>query len=327
MITITNIFKNIVIYFRTWIKLILMLLIGLLIIGIIVFVVYKPMYSVSLDGEFIGYTEDKSKLQNKINNYIKSGDNQTVAFVEIDKLPEYNLCLLQKGLTENDDEIFDIVISSGVPYYKYYAILDNGEEKYYVSTFAEAEKVVNDLKEKNSQNQAQISYALKYATDLKDFTDTETVVGQLYIKMPVVKKSKIVTKKVIDHSNTALGIALVKPVSGTITSRFGTRSSGYHTGLDIATSSGTPIKAASAGTVVYAAYKGSYGNLVIIQHTDSIQTYYAHCSKIYVSVGQQVQQGETIAAVGSTGNSTGPHLHLEIRVNGSARNPQNYLYN
>ena len=145
--------------------------------------------------------------------------------------------------------------------------------------------------------------------------------------MPVVKKkTKVVTAKNIDNSTSALGIALAQPVSGTITSRFGRRSSGMHTGLDIAASAGTPIKAASAGTVIQAGYKGSYGNLVVVAHTDSIQTYYAHCSRLYVNVGETVNQGEVIAAVGSTGNSTGPHLHLEIRVNGNARNPQSYLY-
>ena len=122
------------------------------------------------------------------------------------------------------------------------------------------------------------------------------------------------------------GIGLIKPVSGIITSRFGPRSSGNHTGLDIANSTGTPIKAAAAGTVIYSGYKGSYGKLIIVAHTNSIQTYYAHCSRLYVSAGQTVSQGEVIAAVGSTGNSTGPHLHLEVRVNGVARNPQNYVY-
>lgn len=324
--TITNVLKNIVIYLRASIKLILMLLVGLAIIGFIVFVVYKPMYSVSLNGEFIGYTEDRSRLQKKINDYIKSGDSKTVAFVEIDNLPEYNLCLLQKGLTANDDEIFNKVISSGVPYYKYYAILDNGEEKYYVSTYEEAEAIVQELKNQNSQNKDSVTYTLKYETQLKEFTDTSTAVASLYKEMPKVKKTKVVTTKKVDYSNTALGIALIEPVGGTITSRFGRRWGSTHTGLDIATSSGTPIKAASAGTVVYAGYKGSYGKLVIIAHTDSIQTYYAHCSKIYVSVGQTVSQGQTISAVGSTGNSTGPHLHLEVRVNGTAKNPQNYVY-
>ena len=326
MITITSILKNIVICLRTWIKLILALLIGFAIIGFIVFVVYKPMYSVSLNGEFIGYTEDRSRLQKKLDEYINSGDSKTVAFVEIEHLPEYNLCLLQKGLTANDDEIFNTVISSGVPYYKYYAILENGEEKFYVSSFEEADKIVNSLKEQNSQNKDTVTYILKYETTLKDFTDETTAVASLYKEMPKVIPKKVVTTKNVDYTNTALGIALIEPVSGTITSRFGRRSSGTHTGLDIATSTGTPIKAASSGTVIYAGYKGSYGNLVIIAHTNSVQTYYAHCSKIYVSVGETVGQGQTIAAVGSTGNSTGPHLHLEIRENGVAKNPQNYLY-
>ena len=287
---------------------------------------YKPMYSVSLNGEFIGYTEDRSRLQKKLNDYIKSGDSQTVAFVEIDNLPEYNLCLLQKELTANDDEIFSKVISSGVPYYKYYAILENGEEKYYVSSFEEADSIVNTLKEKNSQNKDNITYVLKYETELKQFTDKDTTVAQLYKEMPKVTKKKIVTSQVLNYEKTPLGIALIEPVSGTITSRFGRRSRGNHTGLDIATSSGTPIKAAASGTVIYAGPKGTYGNLVIIAHSDSVQTYYAHCSKIYVSQGQSVSQGQVICAVGSTGNSTGPHLHLEIRENGVAKNPQNYLY-
>lgn len=305
-----------------------MLLIGLAIIGFLVFVVYRPMYSVSLNGDFIGYTEDRSKLQKKITNYMNKGDNNTIAFVEIDDLPEYNLCLLKKGLTANDDEIFSKVISSGVPYYKYYAIIENNEEKYYVQSYTEAEAIIDQLKQQNSQNKDSVTYTLKYGTELKEFTNKETAVAALYKQMPVVKKkTKIVTAKYVNNSNSALGIALAQPVSGTITSRFGRRSSGTHTGLDIATSLGTPIRAVASGTVIYSAYKGSYGNLVIIAHTDSIQTYYAHCSKLLVNVGQQVNQGDIIAAVGSTGNSTGPHLHLEIRVNGEARNPQYYLYN
>lgn len=325
--TITTIFKNIIIYLRTWIKLIVMLLIGLAIIGFIVFVIYKPMYSVTLNGEFIGYTEDRGKLQKKITSYMQSGDKQNIAFVELDYQPEYKLCLLQKGIEANDSEVFEKIISSGVSYYKYYAIIEDGEEKFYVSTFDEAASIIEDLKSKNSQNKDSVTYTVKYETELKEFTDKDTTVAALYKEMPVVQtKKKVVTTKNIDTSTSALGIALIEPVSGTITSRFGSRRSGTHTGLDIATSRGTPIKAAASGTVIYAGWKGSYGYLVVIQHSDTVKTYYAHCSKLYVSDGEQVSQGETIATVGSTGNSTGPHLHLEIRVNDAPRNPQTYLY-
>ena len=288
------------------------------------------MYKVSFQGSEIGYTEDKRELQNKINNYIEKGDSKTVAFVDVEDKPEYTMCLIKKGLVANDNEIFNIIISSGTPYYKYYAIMENGEEKYYVSSYAECEEVIAELKNKDSKNQDDVTYSLKYEPELKDFTDTATIVSALYVKKPVVKKtSKISTSTTINYSKVNLGISLIRPVNGSITSRFGAssyRRSSRHTGLDIANSKGTPIKAAAAGTVSYASWKGSYGNLIVIDHGGGIQTYYGHLSSIGVSVGQSVGQGQVIAAMGSTGNSTGPHLHFEIRTGGVALNPQNYLY-
>ena len=121
----------------------------------------------------------------------------------------------------------------------------------------------------------------------------------------------------------------LKPVTGTISSRYGSSSSlrkSTHTGLDIAAPSGTPIKVVSDGTVVFSNYNGSYGNLIKVDHGNGVETWYAHTSKMYVSVGQKVTAGDIIAAVGTTGNSTGAHLHLEIRINGQHVNPQNYLY-
>lgn len=97
-------------------------------------------------------------------------------------------------------------------------------------------------------------------------------------------------------------------------------------GMDIAASNGTDIKAAADGTITYSGWMGGYGNLVIISHGNGIQTYYGHCSKLYASVGETVKAGDVIAAVGSTGNSTGNHLHFEIRKNGTQINPQIYLY-
>ena len=123
----------------------------------------------------------------------------------------------------------------------------------------------------------------------------------------------------------------IAPVTGRISSRYGANESirnHTHKGLDIAASNGTPIKAAADGVVTYAQYNsGGYGNLVKISHGNGVESYYGHCSKLYVKVGQTVKAGDTIAAVGSTGNSTGNHLHFEIRVNGEQVNPQNYLYN
>ncbi len=118
---------------------------------------------------------------------------------------------------------------------------------------------------------------------------------------------------------------LVWPVSGPITSPFGMRWGKLHPGLDIGAGMGTPIKAAAAGTVLVAGYDGGYGNLVVIDHGNSLATAYAHQSQLAVSVGQQVSQGQVIGYVGSTGFSTGPHLHFEVRVNGSPVDPMGYL--
>ena len=113
--------------------------------------------------------------------------------------------------------------------------------------------------------------------------------------------------------------------TGYISSRYGPRWSGFHHGIDIASPTGTPIKAADGGEVIYAGWYGDYGYLVEIDHGGGFTTRYAHCSKIYVSVGEKVYQGKTIAAVGNTGYSTGPHVHFEVRKYGVTQNPSAYI--
>jgi murein DD-endopeptidase MepM/ murein hydrolase activator NlpD len=115
------------------------------------------------------------------------------------------------------------------------------------------------------------------------------------------------------------------PVNGTVVSGFGMRWGRMHEGIDISAASGTPIWAAAAGTVIYAGWLGGYGNLVVVDHGNGLSTAYAHASSILVGVGQSVAQGETVSLVGSTGNSSGPHLHFEVRVNGTAVDPLLYL--
>lgn len=118
----------------------------------------------------------------------------------------------------------------------------------------------------------------------------------------------------------------INPLPGSyISSRFGSRSGGFHLGQDMAKASGSSIKAADGGTVTYAGWSGSYGYMVDIDHGGGFTTRYAHCSEIYVSVGEKVYQGKIIAAVGSTGVSSGPHLHFEVRKYGSVVNPASYI--
>ncbi len=121
------------------------------------------------------------------------------------------------------------------------------------------------------------------------------------------------------------------PCNGVVTSRFGYRNTGipgastYHEGIDIGNGYGTPIYASDGGTVVYSGWRGGYGYLVIVDHMNGYQTYYAHCSKLLVSVGDHVYKGEQIARMGSTGVSSGNHLDFRINLNGTFLDPLKYL--
>lgn len=128
-------------------------------------------------------------------------------------------------------------------------------------------------------------------------------------------------------STSAASSNYVMPVEGRFSSRFGNRfhpvdrTQKFHSGIDIAAPRGTPIKAAADGIVVFAGQKGGYGNVVEIKHADGRVTRYAHADALNVTEGQKVTAGEQIATVGSTGKTTGPHLHFEVLENGQAVNP------
>jgi murein DD-endopeptidase MepM/ murein hydrolase activator NlpD len=133
-------------------------------------------------------------------------------------------------------------------------------------------------------------------------------------------------------SNPAAGNASMQwPVAGRITSPFGERKNplgpgdDFHPGVDIAADEGTPIAAAAAGRVVSAGPDAGYGNLIVVDDGNGVATRYAHCSQMYARVGDVIAPGQTIGAVGSTGNSTGPHLHFEVRINDRPVDPAQFL--
>ena len=141
--------KNILIKIRTSLKFFILVSIATFLIVSAVIILYKPIYSVTLDGEIIGYCAQKSKLQAKIDKYIENGNDEenNVAFVELDNMPTYKLCLLKRGITTNDEEIYQKIAEKGTTYYKYYAILKDNDEKLCVSDFSTAENVIQGLKD------------------------------------------------------------------------------------------------------------------------------------------------------------------------------------
>ncbi len=337
------------------VKILKLVTIGSAIVITVVCIKYKPAYEVTISGETIGFVENENIIKAKVEKYIKDTTGN-VAFRELNELPEYEFKLIDRNKETEDKQIILAIQDLTTTTYKAYGITIDGEQKAVVATQEEAQDIINKLKsDLKEEIDLKLGIIDVYSTEF-NFNSNDEVLSTLNeFKIAKVteyenkkaeeqraaeeaakaaKKSKGKAKSIKTTTRVAAtgnisGMPLSIPVTGAITSRFGARGSSRssaHTGLDIATSSGTGIRPISAGTVSYAGYKGSYGKLIIIDHGNGIQSYYAHCSAIYVSSGEAVDTNSTIGAVGSTGNSTGPHLHLEIRVSGSPVNPQNYLY-
>lgn len=304
-----------------------------LMIGV-VSIKHKPMYRVSISGTELGYVQNKEALEEQVKTSILQETKKNVDNIQIQTIPEYQLTFVDRTVASTEEEIVNTVKQETEVTYKYYELALNNETIDSVNTMEEAEDLVNKIKEENEQ-ELNLSIIEKYTEKEEEVQTTKIEVAKNEVQAKVMEKQKEQEEQKqeeerIKNMPEINGIKLAyAPITGTITSRYGVSSrirSSNHTGLDLAASTGTPIKVVASGTVTHASYQGSYGNLVKIDHGNGLETWYAHTSKMYVSIGQKVEAGEVIAAVGSTGNSTGSHLHLEIRINGEHVNPQNYLY-
>lgn len=300
----------------------------------IVLIKYKPIYKVSISGEEMGYVQNKEAFEESAKNDLLESTSKNVDTVDITEEPEYELKLVDRTQETNEAEVMVAIQENMNVTYKYYEVALNNNTVESVNTIEDAESLVNQIKEENEEN-LDLSIIEKYTENEKEINTSEIEVAKTNLQEKVAQTIEEEQKQKeeeerINSLPDVNGIKLAtKPVTGTISSRYGESSSirsSTHTGLDIAASNGTPIQVVADGTVIAASYSGSYGNLVKVSHGNGVETWYAHTSKMYVTVGQTVTAGETIAAVGSTGNSTGAHLHFEIRVNGSHVNPQKYLY-
>lgn len=297
-----------------------------------VFIKYKPVYAVSISGEELGYVQSETEFNKEIEENVENYSAKNVDTVTLSAEPEYELKFVNKSEETNEDSILVAMQKEMKITYKYYDILLNNEKIDSVDTKEEAEEIVNSMNEQNLEGFS-LTIAEKVTENPQEILTNDlevaknTVLGKISAEALQKKQEEEAAKALADVNGIKIAVL---PVTGTISSRYGVSSRirvSTHTGLDIAAASGTPIKVVSGGTVTFAGWSGSYGYLVKVSHGNGVETWYAHTSKMYVSVGQSVVAGDVIAAVGSTGNSTGPHLHLEIRINGKTVNPQNYIYN
>ena len=216
--------------------------------------------------------------------------------------------------------------------------IENNKEKFSFLGIGENEEenlvneINNEINEENSTNEE----SLNNITENQINTNTVGGIGGASNNEIIEDKSKEAEKEEEKKSQNEIDVEYIKanysfkmPVTGTVTSRYGQREetevvSANHQGIDIGADEGTPIYAAMEGTVTASSEEGEYGKHIDITNGD-VLTRYAHCSKLLVKEGDKVKQGEKIAEVGSTGNSTGPHLHFEIRRDDRTINPEYIL--
>ncbi len=322
-------------------KLFMSLAIGSITILSLMFIKYKFVYAVEVNNEDVGYVASKLALEKRIDDYLVNGESENVGYVISNSRLKYELMLVEKNIETKDEEVFAMVKENSDVYYKVYAVLVDGKEKGLVGSLEEAQHILDSVNEKQADyiNKSTVELEEKYLQEYDLLADVEVAINEIY--EPIKKANTVVeikttpaaSKTVSDDVLYALRDNLTSlnfnvPVTNYIvSSRFGWRSSGYHYGLDLAAPTGTEIRAAESGVVTYADWLGAYGYLIRIKHNDEYETYYGHCSKILVNVGDTVEKGDLIGKVGSTGRSSGPHVHVEVRYQGTPLNPEVFLYN
>ncbi len=270
--------------------------------------------------------------------YLRTGSSKTISY------------------TVHENETFETIAEDVGITTEQIAILNNGVDPEdpgvgTVLTLTYTEPILNYASSAVETYTEDLEYSTQYIDNASLYRGEEEVkspgvIGQQQIVATVMFENGIETSRKVDSVSTISDpideviYRGTKPIpekigTGTfaypiraysyISSHFGPRWGRMHNGTDFAAPTGTKIYAADGGTVSYAGWKNSFGYIVIIDHGGLFETYYAHCSKLLVSVGDSVFQGQNIALVGSTGNSTGPHLHFEVHYNGTAYDPMDYL--
>lgn len=310
----------------------------------------KPSsYQVIMNGNIIAYVKNVNRFEKENNEVFNEVNNRFGCYEYKDKViykkanvgKRYltNSKLLKKEILQNS--ITDIPAFNMKADNNFIAVVANENEgneiinaikKYY-----KGDKQDSDIVVKNKITYEKTNLKLNELKDLTDiendiiernkikeilsFSDNEmNLNGRVDDRMATVKNiSRGETKKLLMQSSITF------PVKGVVSSLFGLRWGKMHEGIDIACNTGTPIYSAFDGIVTYAGVESGYGNLINIASSNNIVVFYGHCSSINVNTKDIIHKGDLIGRVGSTGNSTGPHLHFEVRINGEAVDPSIYL--
>lgn len=280
----------------------------------------------------IGYIANKEEgkqiLEKVADRYIDIGkiDKSDIVSISIDTNSEY---IEEKTSISNvlpTDEIVDKIIETD----------KDSEEPLVKVEVKTKDTIMIDVEPSTIINSSEDLFIGESKVDKGINGKNEVEEESTYINGKKINTEKISEKVVVKPIDTVIhtgmknpipsGIAfLSKPSRGSISSNFGARWGEIHHGIDIASNVGDPIGAALDGIVKETSYNSVYGNMIVVDHGGGIETIYGHCSKVLVKPGQKIKRGDIIGKVGTTGRSTGPHLHFELRVNGTAINPNKYI--
>ena len=303
---------------------------------------YKPAVKTYIAGKFIGYFSSEAQFDEAYNDLVTEKQNiDSNVKVYLEEEPVFESSYIRDSLFENQN-VYTNLRAEIKTEYTVYEVSVNDKVEMTFNSKDEASKYSESLKEKVSKLNVAINE--KKVEELGEITSIERADA---ILNDIVDRNKPVTipKPVVTYQNPnnyattstnqtasdAIATAAMMEggvwptVSRYISSPYGWRWGSMHTGTDIAGKYGDPIYAYKSGLVTFAGWNGSYGYMVKIDHGNGLSTWYAHCSSLNVTAGQEVSQGQVIAAMGATGWSTGNHVHFETRVNGVHTNSYNFI--
>ena len=308
---------------------------------------FKFVYMVEMGGVELGLVNDKDKFEKDIKDTLEDLEEPVVS-AKLKENPKYSLRLVDKEDIDVDDNyVFAKVEEKIEKTYRYYNIKEDDKLLAKVSTTEEKDNLLKELEEakqvkdlKVEEEQTKEYYIISYE-EAKQLASTnvdniENEKKSKLAKEKIEKRNTNIVKNIrrggtVSASSSSNASAMLGSLSFRRPLNSSRVSAGYlgypgHRGIDFPSPQGTPVMAAESGTVTTVLYSNkSYGNRVIIDHGNGISTLYGHNSSISVSLGQKVSKGQTIAGVGSTGRSTGNHVHFEIRINGKPINPTSYV--
>lgn len=318
------------------------LMLGLIFCAVAITVLnnYKPAVKTYISGKFIGYFSNESQFDEAYNDLVTEKQNiDSNVKVYLEEEPVFESTYIRDSLFEDQNIYTNLRAEIKTEYTIYEVAVDDKVEMTF-NTKDDANKYSEDLKKEVSKLNVKVNE--KKVAELGEMTSIERADAILKdivdrnkpveIPKPVVTQTYTypTTSTNATASDTIASAAMMEggvwpTVSRYISSPYGWRWGSMHTGTDIAGSYGDPIYAYKSGLVTFAGWNGSYGYMVKIDHGNGFSTWYAHCSSLNVSAGQEVAQGQVIANMGSTGWSTGNHVHFETRINGVHTNSYNFI--